>query len=138
MVKNTIIWLVLCFLQFYISSLWGEKNSLNSKEPEPEPEPQGSGFFWPLGAGAEAAWKKRGSGAAWKITSSQSSQYIIAIVLFRCMSRKNTSLLSPHISGFHQLREGVQKKGLQLKYFYFLKEENYIECSETFFFSCLT
>ena len=40
MVKNTIIWLVLYFLQFYISSLWGENISQNiTKSQELRPEP---------------------------------------------------------------------------------------------------
>ena len=56
MVKKNIL-LVLYFLQFYISSLWGKifmPNLTNSQEPEP----QEAAYFWPLGVGAGAALKK--------------------------------------------------------------------------------
>ena len=66
MVKNTIILLVLYFLQFYRTSLRGKEyfaNLTNSQEPET--------FFWPLGVGAGAALeKKSGAGAAKKLAGS--------------------------------------------------------------------
>ena len=48
MFKITIILLVLYFLQFYISSLWGKQilAKLNQKSRA------GTAYFWPLGAGA--------------------------------------------------------------------------------------
>ena len=75
MVKKNFL-LVLYFLQFYLTSLWGK---------EYFPKLSRSRFFWPLGAGAarkkkyqepEPLGKKSGAGAAWKKVRSRSRSHL--------------------------------------------------------------
>ena len=97
MIKKIIL-LVLYFLEFYIRSLWGKKYLTKSQEPEPHVfgtwslsrsrlkkdtrNRSRSRLGKKLGAGAAAACKKLGAGAAKKISGSSALLLAIFLCLF--------------------------------------------------------
>ena len=56
MVKKQLFYLFYIFCSFTLL-VCGEKNILPNLTNSQEPEPVRAGVFWPLGAGAGAAWE---------------------------------------------------------------------------------